>query len=282
MNTKALAASILLLTAAARPQGTVTVTSDSLNSAATAGVRRYHVVLPPGYEKSPDRYPVLYLLHGLGGNRADWVEKSKLTTYARSFRLIIVTPDAGDSWYTNAPGDSSARYEDYLLKELIPAVEGRYRALATRHGRLIAGLSMGGNGAVRFALKYPSRFIAAGAFSGAFQVPRMEKHQTGTLRATAMKAFGSVDGPFWTANDVFRLLDSAKAGSLPFIYLTVGRSDNLPGLLAANRVLAAQLQQKKAAYEYHEVEGGHDWRTWDRALREFLRTVTPMLEENPG
>jgi S-formylglutathione hydrolase FrmB len=281
MRTSLLVLSIILLHPVARPQPAVTVRVDSLPSAATGGHRKYCVVLPEGYAGGVERYAVLYLLHGLNGNHRDWIERSRLTTHAGGMRLIVVTPDAGNSWYTNAPGDSTARFEDFIVRELIPVVEAKYRTLATRNGRFIAGLSMGGNGAVKIALKHPGLFAAAGSFSGAFQVPRMEEHLLGSLRPSVRIAYGPTDGPHWTANDVSRLIDSAETASLPSFSITVGRNDALPGLLAANRVVAAQLQQRKIDYEYHETAGGHDWRTWDRALGEFLQSVRQMMEERP-
>jgi S-formylglutathione hydrolase FrmB len=129
-------------------------------------------MLPSDYATNTQRrYPVLYLLHGLTGDENDWWTRTRLAEYAARYHLIIVTPGVGDSWYANSASDPRARYEDVIIKDLIPFIDAHYRTVPTRDGRAIAGLSMGGLGAVKFALRYPQMFAFAGSFSGAFGVP---------------------------------------------------------------------------------------------------------------
>src|SRR5437667_1668901 len=88
----------------------------------------YNVVLPPGYRTSnTTRYPVLYLLHGLGGHYSDWVMRTNVADYAAQYRLIVVMPEGNDSWYVDSSGVPTDKYETYILKELIPDVDQRYR-----------------------------------------------------------------------------------------------------------------------------------------------------------
>ena len=129
----------------------------------------YNVILPADYDKSrTTRYPVLYLLHGLMGHYPDWVSRSNVADYAARYRLIVVMPEGNDSWYTNSVTVATDKYETYILDELIPDVQQRYRTIAARYGRAIAGLSMGGYGAIKFGLKSPQTFVFAASMSGAF------------------------------------------------------------------------------------------------------------------
>src|SRR2546423_3390270 len=130
----------------------------------------YHVVLPPDYDAATERatrYPVLYLLHGLAGSHDDWVSnRAHLAAHAAQYRIIIVTPEGHDGWYTDSATAPNEKYESYIMQELIPDVERRYRALTTREARAVAGLSMGGYGALKFGVKYPDKFSFVASMSG--------------------------------------------------------------------------------------------------------------------
>ncbi|MGB7207744.1 MAG: alpha/beta hydrolase-fold protein [Pyrinomonadaceae bacterium] len=114
----------------------------------------YRVVLPEGYSKnSTDRFPVVFLLHGLTGHYNNWTDRTKLTSYAQKHRFIIVTPEGNDGWYTDSVSTPNDKYESYIIQELIPEIDKSYRTLADRKNRAIAGLSMGGYGGLKFGLK---------------------------------------------------------------------------------------------------------------------------------
>ena len=103
---------------------TVTVPSQAL-----PGSRKATVLLPGGYDRSPARYPVLYLLHGITGSHEDWTHKTNLTAYAAPLPLIIVMPDGENSWYSNSATRPDYRYEDFIVKELVPGKRGFQRPL---------------------------------------------------------------------------------------------------------------------------------------------------------
>src|SRR5213595_3866915 len=127
----------------------------------------YNVILPPDYRTSSrTRYPVLYLLHGLTGHYSDWLTKTNVADYAAQYRMIVVMPEGKDGWYTDSATVPNDKYESYVLKELIPDVQKRYRTIETRFGRGVAGLSMGGYGALKFGLKSPESFTFAASLSG--------------------------------------------------------------------------------------------------------------------
>src|SRR5215203_4387970 len=118
----------------------------------------YRVILPDGCRDHERELPVLYLLHGLFGNCANWTELTGLAAYAEGKRIGIVMPDGGDGWYTDSATRSGDKYESYLLDEFLPYIEDRYGISKNRAGRAVAGLSMGGYGALKFALKRPDLF----------------------------------------------------------------------------------------------------------------------------
>src|SRR5882724_6024370 len=100
----------------------------------------YNVILPRDYQTSPrTRYPVLYLLHGFSGHYSDWVSKTNLADYAAAYRMIVITPEGNDGWYTDSVGTATDKYESYILQDLIPDVDKKFRTIQTRYARGIAG-----------------------------------------------------------------------------------------------------------------------------------------------
>ena len=260
-------------------QDVVTVADDSLISKAVDAKMRFHAVLPAGYRISHERYTTIYLLHGYGGDRTDWVKRSGLVKYIGEY--IVICPDAHNGWYTNSV-DGKRKYEDYILNELIPYVERKYRTLGTRHGRIIAGLSMGGYGALKFALKRPEKFIFAASFSGALYVPAGSRPDYKDLSSSLEAAFGKEKSEQWSQNDPFTLLDSVKTVSaLPYLYISTGKDDALARIVENNRKLVEKLQQRGVLYEYHETPGGHTWAYWDKELRNFLARLSKFDPLNP-
>lgn len=254
------------------------VREASFHSPALGREVRYRVVVPEDYDRGARRYPVLYLLHGLYGDYRNWTTRTDLVRYVAGRGLIVAMPDAGDSWYANAPGEPAARYEDFLLEDFLAEVDARFRTVAARQSRAIAGLSMGGYGAVKLALRRPERFGFAASFSGALNAARELEDEGPEFRDGLRRALGPPASPARRREDVFALLAAADPAALPYFYLDCGSSDFL---LEANRRFVARLQARGAAYEYHEVPGGHDWSYWDRRLPEMLRALLRELQLGP-
>ena len=233
----------------------------------------YRVVLPEGYSASNEkRYPVIYLLHGLFGSSANWTTLTKLPVYAQSYDAIIVTPEGENGWYTDSPWIAANKYESYIVKELIPEIDAKYRTISKREGRVIAGLSMGGYGALKYAFKYPEMFVLAGSFSGALgattyrSTPGME-----SIVKTIDDAFGPAGSETRMSNDLFAMVRNAspeKFKALPFIYLDCGTEDFL---FQNNREFLALLVEKKIPHEYRQLPGAHNWEYWNKQVQEFLR-----------
>jgi len=246
----------------------------------------YKVILPPDYDRSrTTRYPVLYLLHGLSGHSRDWISRTNVADYASQYRMIVVTPEGNDSWYVDSAGLPTDKYETYIVQELIPDVQQRYRTIEARYGRAIAGLSMGGYGAFKFALKYPGQFAFAGSTSGAFGVTRYAEKDTGKGAAweTFLKLFGPVGSQTRKANDLFELiveLPTARISSLPYFYFDCGTEDS-PLIFNANRELDQLMLQKKIPHEFRELPGNHSWAYWDAQVQEVLKIAAQKVRLPP-
>jgi enterochelin esterase-like enzyme len=119
-------------------------------------------------EKKPGPFPVLYLLHGLSDDHTAWTRFSNVEMYVQSLPLIVVMPDTERGWYVDALHDPGKKFESMIIDDLVPFVDGAFRTTAAAEGRAIAGLSMGGYGALTLALKHPDMFCAAHGFSSGF------------------------------------------------------------------------------------------------------------------
>jgi S-formylglutathione hydrolase FrmB len=244
----------------------------------------YDVVLPAAYDESKEKgiaYPVLYLLHGLTGHYSDWTQKTLLAEYANQYRIIIVTPEGKDGWYTDSATVPTDRYETYIVQELIPDVQRRFRTNPARQGRAIAGLSMGGYGALKFGIKYRDKFVFAGSLSGALDAAswtQADPNQSTARSRSVAAVFGQSDSATRQANDLTKLYGSVsdtEIPTLPFIYLDCGTEDNL---LQANRAFEQLLLERKIPHEFRLLPGGHSWNYWDRQVIEVLRIASKLLK----
>jgi S-formylglutathione hydrolase FrmB len=228
----------------------------------------YCVLLPPSYDaEKTRRYPILYLLHGLGDNDQFLIHSGGMNLIEDLWEqheigeFLIVTPAAGASFYINSR-DGKRRYEDFFLQEFIPGVEKRYRAQAGRSSRGIAGISMGGYGALHIAFRHPQLFAAVGAHSAALveQWPTtsvLNSQQTRQLRVLG-DAFGTpFDPAFWKQNDPVTIARTANLAGLK-IYFDCGSEDDY-GFDTGAATLDKLLISRHIPHEFHLYSGGHDW-----------------------
>ena len=246
----------------------------------------YNVILPADYKRGSAkhrRYPVLYLLHGLAGSAADWVSaRAHLADYAARYQVIVVVPEGRNAWYTDSATVPNEKFESYFVEELIPDVERRFRAISAREGRAVAGLSMGGYGSLKFALKHPDLFIFAGSMSGALAAASWlpDEKLLDFVRPSIARVYGPADQPdneTRHANDIFRLvrgLTPEQTKALPFLYLDCGTEDFL---IETNRDFSALLIRQKVPHEFRELPGTHSWPYWDRQVQEILRLAAGRL-----
>lgn len=254
--------------------------NEQLNSKLVGREMPYRVILPIEDKGSKARYPVLYLLHGLTGHFSNWTDKTKLVEYASRHKFIIVMPEGADGWYSDSVSVPNDKYESYIIKELIPEIERKYRAIPDREHRMIAGLSMGGYGSLKFGLKYPEMFSLIGSFSGALGAVNWTEKTAGPVARSIDLVFGlDMEGANRRSNDIFKMAreltpDTIKA--LPYVYMSCGTEDFL---IANNRDFLGILNERKVPHEYREHPGIHDWIFWDDQVREFLDLAERRLKK---
>src|SRR2546423_824567 len=251
------------------------VETIQFHSALVGKTLPYNVILPPDYRSSSTtRYPVLYLLHGLWGHYSDWITRTNVADYASRYRMIVVMPEGNDNWYTDSASVPADKYESYILNELTPDVQKRYRTIESRYGRGIAGLSMGGYGALKFGLKSPGTFAFAGSISGALAAATWTEDDfkaAPSMYKSLVSVFGPPGSDTRKANDIFemmRALPPSRVAGLPYFYLDCGTED---GLFSYSPQFAALLREKKIPHEFRELPGDHSWQYWNKQVQEGLR-----------
>jgi Predicted esterase len=253
------------------------VVSGSLQSRLIQRSVPYRVILPASYKHSKRHFPVLYLLHGLFGNCDNWTELTDILSDIENHDLIVVAPDSGNSWYTDSETNLKEKFESYLIVELVPEIESLFRVKQERESRAIAGISMGGYGAFKLALKQPNMFIFAASSSGALHAARMSREVCGDdwpeLEESITRAFGKMGGETRAANDLDNLVSGIsykRRSDLPLFYFDCGDQDSF---LNANRAFAERLNQKRIANVYQELPGEHGWPYWNERVGDILEAA---------
>lgn len=237
-------------------------------------------VILPGDSKSEQRnfcpgekitYPTLYLLHGLSDDYSIWARRSAIDQYVRDLNIAVVMPDAGRSFYT----DMAYGYDYYtfISKELPAVAEAFFPLSPKREDRFIAGLSMGGYGALKIALSNPESFAAAASLSGAVDIQSIAQKFIAEDSVQSQKEFhhifGHLDDFVGSSNDLFSLAKKCdKAKLKPKIYLSCGREDFL---YDDNLAFKALLEQTSLDFTYHEGPGDHNWNFWDPGIQAILK-----------
>jgi S-formylglutathione hydrolase FrmB len=252
---------------------TVVLRDVTFHSTALNRDMQYRVVLP--LDAAPgSKLNAVYLLHGGGGGFRDWTNDSDVARFAES-GLVLVMPEGGSSYYTNAVDPPRDRYEDYIVKDLITDVESKFPVATGRSNRAIVGVSMGGFGAVNLALHHPGLFIFAGGISSAIDVPRRAFSIKRLQQSRHYNAiFGSSGSQTRRGNDPFVLIRTANPEATPYFFLTCGEQE---GLLPANREFAALLGARHFRHEFHTVPGNHDWNQWNAWLPNLFRSIAEHM-----
>lgn len=245
---------ILLVTSA----NAATVDTVSTPSASMHKNLKALVIKPDAYAKGKS-FPVLYLLHGFGGNYRDWITKvPAITQLADEFQVLIVCPDGNNSWYLDSPVDSTLKYETYISKELVNWIDKNYHTLARPGARAITGLSMGGHGALYNALRHQDVFGAAGSMSGGVDLRPFPNNWELALKLGSYAQFPGR----WDANSVINLTHLLTPNSLSLI-IDCGTSDFFYGV---NKQLHEKLLDRNIPHDFITRPGGHTWEYWGNAI----------------
>jgi enterochelin esterase-like enzyme len=227
----------------------------------------YRVYLPPDYLRSPSRrYPVLYMLHGAGGNYTEWSDSflpeqiDRLIGLDQIQPLIVVMPDDGESTYF-ANWDNGPRWGDYIAEDVVRTIDQRYRTMPIAAARGIGGLSMGGLGALNLAFQHPDVFGVVGSHS-----PSIRLEPDPSLWFLTGENFWE-NNPIWLAENRVGL-DALK------IWLDVGTDDMwLPNIETVHEVLVSE----GLHVDWHEFPGPHEAEYWIEHVPDYLRFYSAAL-----
>ncbi len=240
------------------PHGEVRICT--YHSRTTAGARRAYVYTPPGYDDQPQRrFPVLYLQHGAGESERAWTEQGKANLILDNLiaaKVAVPMLVVMENGYASPPGQATTNrtqpdsFSDLVKNDLVPFVDAKFRTLADREHRAIAGLSMGGGQAMRTGLAQLDHFAWIGSFSGAVREFDIETSYGGAFRDAA------------TANRQLRLL-----------WIGCGTEDRL---IQGARQIHDSLTKHNVNHVWLEIPGSHEWQVWRKHLHDFA----PRLFQN--
>jgi S-formylglutathione hydrolase FrmB len=251
----------------------------------------YSLYLPPDYDNTNRRYPVLYLLHGYSDDETGWTQFGEVKAIAdkqirenQMTEMIIAMPDGGVSWYINS-ADGKVKYEDFFITEFIPFIDATYRTRTEKRYRGIAGLSMGGHGTLIMAMKHPELFataapLSAGIFTKEELINMPEENWNNVFGPPYGKNKGADRvNDHLNKNWALSLVETGNAEELRKVkyYIDCGDKDFL---IKGNMALHALMIDKKIPHEFRVLEGVHNWDYWRTALPEVFKFVSASFHQN--
>lgn len=249
-----------------------TVDTISVFSNAMHKQTRCVVIAPENAAHS--RLPVLYLLHGFGGDHRSWLKvKPELPELAERMGILIVCPNGERSWYLDSPMDSTIRMETYITKELIPFIDNHYSTNSSKSARAIAGLSMGGHGSLYLAMRHPDLFGTVCSTSGS--VDLLKKTFTYKYRELIL-GDEQTHQINWSRNSILTLVGGSQPGTLN-IMVDCGTEDEW---LEQNRTLHHILLDRKIPHDYVERPGEHDAVYWNNSIDFILLFIGKHIRAN--
>ena len=221
---------------------------------------------------------MLYLLHGAGGDETAWLERGHIKDHADRLiaageipPAIIVMPGCPGCWWVDGAKDKG---ETAFWSDVVPAIEQGYRTQQSRLGRLIAGVSAGGYGAIRFAMKYPDRIAAVAALSPAIYSVTPPSLSSARRDPAFLRADGQFNQSLWSAENYPRLSAGyfAQPNRVP-IYLATGDRDELGIAYETLQLFNILSERQPLQVELNLVEGRHDWNVWGATLDDAMRYI---------
>ena len=216
-------------------------------------------------------YKTLYLLHGLSGNRMDWMRNTSIERYAAKYGIAVVMPEVDRSWYTDTA--YGANYFTFVAEELPEVCRGYFNGMsAKREDNYVAGLSMGGYGALKVALTYPERFCGCVSLSGSLDITR--KNRPVNLEEWRSIFDFNMESPLeleGTKHDLYAIVrkNHTEKKEFPKMFIWCGVDDD-PGLYKTNVKFHELLDELGIEHIYKESEGDHSWKWWDLHIQEGL------------
>jgi len=276
---------ILLNISALTPLSAKVLETMKIESKILKETVEYSIYLPPDYELSNRRYPVVYLLHGYTDDETAWVQFGEVDVTAdRAIRsqeipaMIIVMPDASLSYYID-DYKGKFRYESFFIEEFVPFIDATYRTRPAKEFRGVSGLSMGGFGSLMYAMRHSDKFAACAAFSAAVrsddEIMKLEdKHWN---RAFADLYGGELSGEerindHWKKYSPLHLAQTLDVKSLNSVrwYIDCGDDDFLYN---GNSMLHILMRNRDIHHEYRVRDGVHNWTYWRTNIIEGLKFI---------
>ena len=246
---------------------------------------RYTVYLPADYDYSERSYPVVYLLHGFTDDNTGWLQFGEINRFADNAiadgtipPMIIIMPNGDSSFYINSY-DGKEKYEDFFVREFIPAIEKTYRIKAEKRYRGIAGLSMGGYGTLIYSLKHPDLFAAAAPLSAAvFDDSALASMPDNNYNPVFAQLYGrGLEGRdrlnnAWYDNSILKIVETKSADELKKVRYWIDCGDD-DFLTKGNCLLHIALTEKHVPHEFRVRDGAHNWTYWRTGIVDALKFI---------
>lgn len=258
----------------------LSMTSKILNSE-----RNFAIYLPPDYETSQRRYPVLYLLHGSGDDQTGWIQFGEVLRIAdkailegTATPMIIVMPDANTErkgYFNDISGEW--RYEDFFFEELIPYVEKTYRIKSEKRFRAISGLSMGGGGTFMYAIHKPEMFSSACPLSASIRALSLGEFKAKYLKDSKITSKAKIQA-YYENHNALSLIENMKEEDKKAIrwFFDCGDDDFL---YEGNSLAHIAMRKKGIPHEFRIRNGGHTWTYWRKSLPNVLKFVSEAFHQ---
>lgn len=239
------------------------------------------VIIPDGVVNNKTN--VLYLLHGMSDNCTNWTRLTSIERYANSHKIAVIIPEVQRSMYTDM--EYGMKYFSYVSEELIQFAGSMFNLPTARENTFIAGLSMGGFGAMKCAFTKPEQYTACAAFSSACLVQELIDMSAPAVMLNEFKAIYGEDLKVPDEDNLMMLAQKCNtAKKKPRLFMTCGRSDML---YPSNVKLKEYIETLDIEFEYKEWEGDHTWEFWDKSIQLALEfffgaptsgTATPLSD----
>ncbi|MHB1177351.1 MAG: alpha/beta hydrolase [Daejeonella sp.] len=257
----------------------------SMTSKILKGERKYAIYLPPDYETSQRKYPVLYLLHGSGDDQTGWVQFGEVLNIAdksimdgKATPMIIVMPDANTGkrgYFNDIKGEW--KYEDFFFDEFMPFIEKKYRIKTDKRYRAISGLSMGGGGTFMYALHHPELFSAACPLSASVGPITLEDAKISIKRSSPEATDMEMEN-YYNRHSAVALVNAMPDADRNKVrwFIDCGDDDRLS---EGNALIHITMTKKQIPHEFRMRDGGHNWTYWRDSLPKVLEFVSASFHQ---